>query len=92
MPLKLPKSKNIVLFWGFGGQPPKREGFTLTVTSLRTGQKGRSESEKDIFQRRLSRFLFSLPRVSDQEGKTPLFFVLSPLCPAGGPSESSEKL
>ncbi len=45
-----PSEKTLSSFGSLGAYPPKCEGFALTATSLRTGQKGRSESEKDIFQ------------------------------------------
>jgi hypothetical protein len=45
-PSSSPSQKAVFSFGGLGERPPKREGFALTATSLRTGQKGRSESKK----------------------------------------------
>ncbi len=48
-PSSSPSQKALFCFGGLGARLPKREGFALTATSLRTGQKGRSESEKEHF-------------------------------------------
>jgi hypothetical protein len=43
------ETPNIVLFSGFGGLAPKAWELRLTAKRLRTGQKGRSESQKEYF-------------------------------------------